>query len=632
MKLKIGAKLIGGFSVVIVLMLSIFGIGYLGMTNSVKAVDEINVNQNEDFYWASWKSEIIQAGFDYEAYFTTRNDFWLQDAQFRITKANEQQAALEKVISDSRKSEFNSVAAMITVVLGQYQERAKQISNGDYSTIQTAITVEDIGQKMDALLNTVNSTIEKSKAATTTIIAQTAQKQKGFTLLIITIAVIATLMAASIGIFMSRSLSEGINKVKKGLQSMASGDLTVKVDIKDQDEVGDMARSFNELQIHMSSLIAQFKQSAIQLNSAANQLATAAQQSSESTQQVATSARQMAKGAQQHYNNAQKTTKSVNQLSDTISQMAKGTKERSNGVQKVISEVSQVSETMSTVARNAAQAAKGAKQAAESAVTGSEKSALNITGMDKIKSLSTEVAKKIEELGSRSAEIGKIVAVIDDIASQTNLLALNAAIEAARAGEQGRGFAVVSDDVRKLAERSATATKEIAELIASIQKGVKEATQVTIAGSSAVSEGYNMAMEAGKSLKQIMKAASEVNSQVEMISNEVQQVNSATNELFKVIDSVGSIIEENSMATQQMTAKAAQVSKSVETVAGIAAENSTATEQVSVSAQEVRAQVQEIVAASQTLKEIAAILQKWVGMFKVSSGAEKDTRINTTKI
>ncbi len=172
---------------------------------------------------------------------------------------------------------------------------------------------------------------------------------------------------------------------------------------------------------------------------------------------------------------------------------------------------------MSLVTDNASQAAQGAKQAAEAASDGADRARQTLSGMDKIKASTTEVTLKIEELGARSAEIGKIVAVIDDIAAQTNLLALNAAIEAARAGEQGRGFAVVSDEVRKLAERTGAATKEIADLIGNVQRGVNEATAVMSGGNAVVAEGYNLARQAGEALEQILNVSAEVNTQVEQI-------------------------------------------------------------------------------------------------------------------
>jgi methyl-accepting chemotaxis protein len=148
-------------------------------------------------------------------------------------------------------------------------------------------------------------------------------------------------------------------------------------------------------------------------------------------------------------------------------------------------------------------------------------------------------------------------------------------------------------------------------------------------GSIAVAEGCDLAKQACLALEQILKVNSEVNSQVEQISSKTQQINAATNDLVKVIDSVGSITEENSAATQQMSTNAIQVSKSVETVAGIAEENSAATEQVSASAQEMNAQVEEIIASSQTLKEMALDLKERVAMFKIDADNDKKSALVT---
>jgi methyl-accepting chemotaxis protein len=431
------------------------------------------------------------------------------------------------------------------------------------------------------------------------------------------VAALAIVLALITVFLLLKGIIGPINKVKKALQKMANGDLTEQVNIKSSDEVGAMAKAYNESQRNLNDLMVQFKQSAVQLSAASDQLAQAAKQSGEATQQVASSSGQMAKGAQEQSTNAQETTKSVSQLSDVIAQLAKGAAEQSAGVQKAVSSISSVSQTISEVAESANQVAQGAKQATESANAGAEKTRMTLAGIENIRQAASDTAKKIEELGARSAEIGKIVAVIDDIAAQTNLLALNAAIEAARAGEQGRGFAVVSDEVRKLAERSATATKEIAELIGSIQKGIDEANKVMAGGSAAVVEGCNLAKQAGAALEDILKANSNVNSQIEQISTKTNQINAATIDLVKIIDSVGSITEENTAATEQMSSNAVQVSKAVETVAGIAEENSAATEQVSASAEEMSAQIEEIVASSQTMKEMAAALEKSVDRFKV---------------
>jgi methyl-accepting chemotaxis protein len=119
----------------------------------------------------------------------------------------------------------------------------------------------------------------------------------------------------------------------------------------------------------------------------------------------------------------------------------------------------------------------------------------------------TTTTKKMEDLGKSSDRIGRIIAVIDDIADQTNLLALNAAIEAARAGEQGRGFAVVADEVRKLAERTTTATKEIAQMIRTIQADIKSTLRAMEEGTVQVEDGVQSTVQAGDSLREIIHTA-----------------------------------------------------------------------------------------------------------------------------
>ena len=244
---------------------------------------------------------------------------------------------------------------------------------------------------------------------------------------------------------------------------------------------------------------------------------------------------------------------------------------------------------------------------------------MTLAGMKKIRQTNQQSAQKIEELGRRSSEIGKIISVIENIASQTNLLALNAAIEAARAGEQGRGFAVVSDEVRKLAERTSLATKEISELIGNIQKDVQETTQIMTGGTEAVTEGYQIALQAEESINQMLNSTSQIHAQIESIDSKTQEINTFSAELVKLINIVGAITTRHSNTAQQMTTSANQVSASMETMAGIAEQNSAATEEMSASAQEISHQVEEIVSSSAALKEMAARLYSDIGKFRIDS-------------
>ncbi len=247
--------------------------------------------------------------------------------------------------------------------------------------------------------------------------------------------------------------------------------------------------------------------------------------------------------------------------------------------------------------------------------------------MQKIMAAMGLASEKVTDLGARSNEIGKIVATIDDIAAQTNLLALNAAIEAARAGEQGRGFAVVADEVRKLAERSSMATKEIADLISGIQKGVEDAVSAMEDGNTQVQEGNQFAGEAGEALKAILEASTGVSTQIEQISAAAEELQASSSEMVKVIDGVSSIVEESTAATEQMAANSTEVTTSLESVAGISEQNSAATQEISASAEQMSAQVQQVVASSQSLSEMAAELQAAVSTFKMSgngTGAKEE--------
>ncbi|MHB9041660.1 MAG: methyl-accepting chemotaxis protein, partial [Melioribacteraceae bacterium] len=166
-------------------------------------------------------------------------------------------------------------------------------------------------------------------------------------------------------------------------------------------------------------------------------------------------------------------------------------------------------------------------------------------------------AETVQTLGKSSDQIGEIVQVIDDIADQTNLLALNAAIEAARAGEQGRGFAVVADEVRKLAERTTKATKEIATMIKQIQKDTEGAVQSMSRGTEEVEKGKVLADKAGQSLKQIISGAQDVVDMSTQVAAASEEQSSAAEQISKNIEAISNVTQESAAGVQQI-ARAAE--------------------------------------------------------------------------
>ncbi len=240
-----------------------------------------------------------------------------------------------------------------------------------------------------------------------------------------------------------------------------------------------------------------------------------------------------------------------------------------------------------------------------------------VKGMRQVKDAVFETAQKIHELGEQSQKIGEIIQVIDDIAEQTNLLALNAAIEAARAGEHGKGFAVVADEVRKLAERSGKATKEIAELITDIQRGTKVAVESMQVGTKEVEAGVELAQDAGQSLTEIVNGVKTAGEQVHKIMILINEILLSSKEVTDAVNNVAAITEENTAATEEMSASAEQVNASMQNMASISEENAASAEEVSASTEELTASIEEISASGDQLAKMAQELQNLVTRFRV---------------
>ncbi len=251
------------------------------------------------------------------------------------------------------------------------------------------------------------------------------------------------------------------------------------------------------------------------------------------------------------------TASSSTEISSSTEEMAAGAEEQSQQSTEIAGAVEQMTKTILETTKNANLASDSAKDAGNVAKSGGKVVEETIEGMNKIAEVVRKSAATVQALGKSSDQIGEIVQVIDDIADQTNLLALNAAIEAARAGEQGRGFAVVADEVRKLAERTTKATKEIAAMIKQIQKDTGGAVNSMNEGTEEVEKGIELADKAGKSLKEIIEGSNKVVDIASQVAAASEEQSSAAEQISKNIESITSVTNQSAAGVQQV-ARAAE--------------------------------------------------------------------------
>jgi methyl-accepting chemotaxis protein len=262
----------------------------------------------------------------------------------------------------------------------------------------------------------------------------------------------------------------------------------------------------------------------------------------------------------------QATASAASQISSSSEEMAAGSQEQSAQTTEVASAVEEMTSTIMENTKNASYAAEATKESAVKAKEGGKVVSETVDGMNRISEVVSQSAEAIYTLGQNSDKIGEIIQVIDDIADQTNLLALNAAIEAARAGEQGRGFAVVADEVRKLAERTTKATKEIAMMIKQIQKDTGSAVESMQKGTEEVEKGKALVNKAGSMLGEIISSSEKATDSVIQVAAASEEQSAASEEISKNVEAIRSVTQESTVGIQQIARAAEDLNRLTETL------------------------------------------------------------------
>ncbi|MFZ3172924.1 MAG: methyl-accepting chemotaxis protein [Carboxydocellales bacterium] len=420
------------------------------------------------------------------------------------------------------------------------------------------------------------------------------------------------------GVWIANRIARPITQMAEVAEEIARGNLTVEiVDCDTKDETHRLCEVFQAMVKTLKEIMSNVVQASGQVLVSSGKLTVSAQSTAAATSQVARAMEELAEGNSKQTNNIRQTAQTMEQLTLAIEQIAAGAQEQARSVTDTNAQVDWMVRKISDVVERAEYIKSASQQSYETAQEGGKAVEATIQEMHLVKAAVFDSADKMTKLGEQSQQIGEIIEVIDEIAEQTNLLALNAAIEAARAGEHGKGFAVVADEVRKLAERSGKATKEIANLVMIIQKGTEVAVKSMEVGTNQVEKGVGTAQSAGRALTEIVQMVNQSGTEIQAVVASMEEINISSQEVQKSTTNVAAIVEQNSAATEQMAAGSREVSTAVNDMSHIVQESSVATQQVSTSMEEVNASAMEIVDAAQALQTMADKLRNIVSCFKL---------------
>jgi methyl-accepting chemotaxis protein len=595
--LKIGRKLIISFTIVALIAALI---GYIGI-NNIKKVDDGSdkmynhnavpmsylINLTGHFHrlraaaiWALLENDILKRTDLIKRCGQREDSIKLYADKFEANIHSDDIREAFNNYKDAQDKLLPMIDHMLELVQQNENSQAELLLSGDIET--TRKTCEEALDKLTELQ--VQHAKTKSE--------ENADISSSASLNMIVLLILGFAAAISLGIFVSRIISKPINKLAEGADKVASGDYGVKLDISSKDELGSLSNSFNvmikNIKTANETIIKEKEDAALKDEKALKESEMQKKYLSQSIDTILDGMNKFADGdltvtleikekdeigqLYEGFNSAVNNIKSIvlnvteavsatasasSQISSSSEEMAAGAQEQSSQTMEVAGAVEEMTKTILETTKNSAIAADAAKNSGLTAKEGGKVVAETIEGMNRIAEVVKKSAETVQLLGKSSDQIGEIIQVIDDIADQTNLLALNAAIEAARAGEQGRGFAVVADEVRKLAERTTKATKEIAGMIKQIQKDTTGAVESMSKGTEEVEKGKALADKAGASLKEIIQGADKV---VDVVT----QVAAASEEQSSTSEQISKSIEMISNVTQESAAGIAQVSKASE--------------------------------------------------------------------
>jgi methyl-accepting chemotaxis protein len=516
-KLSLKMKLGLGFGILLLILALVGGISYNSTITEKDLAQEVEkqVEKKELALGADKAVEMQLAGL--RGFLLTGKEERLKNFEDGKKQFQENMAKLEPMLQTEKGKKVFGTAQQSYDVYMPLMDQAIQLRRGGKTKEATALIFSSqVSESRNAMRDRINELIGLIDAIKQEANEKQRAGQSRTQTLMLTLTGLGLALGLITTVLIVRSITGAISRMVSLIQEIAANNLAIDdMEVTSQDEIGKAGGALNAMKNSLREMI----------------------------QSIAGTAEHVASASEE--------------ISSSATQQAQSAETQKDQTAQVATAMQEMSSTVLQVSDNSNKAADAARKASETARHGGSIVDETLGKMRVIAESVGGTAKKMEELGKSSDQIGRIIGVIDDIADQTNLLALNAAIEAARAGEQGRGFAVVADEVRKLAERTTTATKEIAQMIKNIQDETKVAVGAMEQGTKQVEEGVASTAQAGDSLKEIIQMAEQVGEMITHIATAATEQSSASEQVNNNMDQIAKLVKESAVGAQQ-SAKACQ--------------------------------------------------------------------------